>query len=419
MAPTRHWLRRHLRLLVAVTVPLVGGVAVAVLATWHFSDVAIVPNHSDWPQNTRVERVGRGRIVLERDKESARPGVYGLDWQAGHAIAGKVLGEDSDTVTRRLSRLNGYLAAGMNVAFDSHVYVGDPHQSLGLPFRTVGVPDRLGPMPAWLIRPVPGSPGATDRIWAIVVHGHNDSRLNDLRIAPTLRSAGLTSLLISYRNDLGAPASPDGLYHLGETEWRDLDAAVHYATGHGARRVVLVGYSMGGALVEQFMLHASAVDRVAALVLDAPVLDWRSVIEFNSEEMGLPGFFGLPVEWAIDARVGPDWDDLDAPRHTGAFQLPTLLFHSDEDERVPIADSEDFAAALPDWVTFYRVPDVGHTENWNAGPALYERRLRAFLGPLFINRVGAGLTPAPPTPPDVRVRIRRFASRSGNDGRGR
>ena len=35
------------------------------------------------------------------------------------------------------------------------------------------------------------------------------------------------------------------------------------------------------------------------------------------------------------------------------------------------------------------------------------------------NRVGAGLTPAPPTPPDMRVRIRRFASRPGGGGRDR
>jgi hypothetical protein len=34
-------------------------------------------------------------------------------------------------------------------------------------------------------------------------------------------------------------------------------------------------------------------------------------------------------------------------------------------------------------------------------------------------RVGAGLTPAPPTPPDVRVRIRRFASCPGGGGRAR
>lgn len=36
-----------------------------------------------------------------------------------------------------------------------------------------------------------------------------------------------------------------------------------------------------------------------------------------------------------------------------------------------------------------------------------------------LNRVGAGLTPAPPAPPDMRVRIRRFASRPGSDGRDR
>jgi hypothetical protein len=31
---------------------------------------------------------------------------------------------------------------------------------------------------------------------------------------------------------------------------------------------------------------------------------------------------------------------------------------------------------------------------------------------LFNDWVGAGVTPAPPTPPDVRVRIRRFAQHS-------
>ena len=382
----RQWLRRHLRLAAALAVVAVVGLAAAVLAAWHFSSVVIVPDHSQWPQNTRVEAVGPRRIVLERNHDSSLPGVYGLDWQSGHAIAGEILGQDEDSVTHRLSGVRGYLVSGMDVGFDSHVYAGDPRQSLGLPFRTVGVPDPLGPMPAWLIPAAPASPAARDRVWAIVVHGHNDSRINGLRIAPTLRDAGLTSLTISYRNDLGAPSSPDGLYHLGETEWLDVAAAVRYARAHGARRVVLIGYSMGGALIEQFMLHSPLAGRVAALVLDAPVLDWKSVIEFSSEEMGLPGFLGLPVEWAIGTRVSPDWDDLDALRHTGSLQLPILLFHSTGDETVPISDSEDLAAALPDWVTFYRVPEVGHTESWNADPGRYDRRLAAFLAPLFIQK---------------------------------
>jgi len=275
--------------------------------------------------------------------------------------------------------VRGYLVPGIHVGLDSHVYSGDPKQALGLPFRSLGVPDSLGPMPAWLVPAAAGAPSATHQTWAIVVHGHNDNRQNDLRIAPTLRRAGLTSLLISYRNDLGAPESPDGLYHLGETECLDLQAAVRYALANGAQRVVLVGYSMGGELITQFMQRSRLSRDVAALVLDAPVLDWRSLIEFNSEQIGLPGFLGMPVEWMIDARANPDWDSLDALKHPEDFHLPILLFHSTEDDLVPISTSDDFATELPHWVTYYLVPTVGHTESWNLNPHLYDRRLKRFL----------------------------------------
>lgn len=353
--------------------------AVAVAVTWHFSSVVLVPDHHDWPLEVQVEDVKPGRVVLSRDDKSVQPGVYGLDWQTGHAIVGPVLSEADGAVTRRLSDVRGYLVPGIHVGLDSHVYAGDPGQAFGLPFRAIGVPDPLGQMPAWLIPAAPGTPPAIRKTWAIVVHGHNDNRQNDLRIAPTLRSAGLPSLSISYRNDLGAPESPDGLYHLGQTEWADLQAAVRYALGHGAQRVVLIGYSMGGALIAQFMQRSRLSRDVAALVLDAPVLEWRSVIEYNAEQIGLPGFLGLPVEWMVGARANPDWDSLDAIQHPDDFHLPILLFHSTEDDLVPISTSDEFAAELPRWVTYYRVPRVGHTESWNLNPRLYDRRLERFL----------------------------------------
>jgi len=358
---------------------LLVALVVAVAITWNFSSVVLVPDHHDWPLEVEVEDVKPGRVTLSSGHNSEQPGVYGLDWQTGHAIVGPVLSEGNGTVTRRLSDVRGYLVPGIHVGLDSHVYSGDPGQSLGLPFRSVGVPDPLGPMPAWLVPAAPKSPAAERRTWAIVVHGHNDNRQNDLRIAPTLRRTGLTSLLISYRNDLGAPESPDGLYHLGETEWLDLQAAVRYALARGAQRVVLIGYSMGGALVAQFMERSRLSQDVAALVLDAPVLDWSSLIEFNSEQIGLPGFLGMPVEWMIDARANPDWDSLDALENPEDFHLPILLFHSTEDELVPISTSDNFAAELPRQVTYYRVPIVGHTESWNLNPRLYDRRLQGFL----------------------------------------
>jgi len=364
------WLRRHRWWAIAAAV-LVVAVAVGAAVSWHFSSAVLVPDHSPRPEDQTVERLAPGRVVLSRTEESERPGVYGLAWQGGHAVIGRVVETDAETVTRMLRKVRGYLAPDMDVAM-ARVYTGDPRQALGLPFASVHVSGELGPMPAWL---VPGR-GTT---WAILVHGINDTPQAGLSIVPTLRRAGLPSLLITYREDLGAPPSPDGLHHMGETEWRDLEAAARYALDRGARRLILVGYSMGGALVTQFMQHSPLADRVAGLLLDAPALNWKETISFNATEMGLPSFSTIPVEWTIDARIDADWDDLDALRHTDALQLPILLFHGGEDDVVPISTSNELAEALPRWVTYFRVPRAGHTEAWNVDPALYERRVEAFL----------------------------------------
>jgi alpha-beta hydrolase superfamily lysophospholipase len=375
------WLRRHARAVAASLVLLLAGLALAVGLSWHFSSFALVPDRSPYSENVDIEALTQGRITLARSETSERPGYYGLTWEGGHAIVGPIEGMGPETVTRRLRDLRGYLVPGMEVGFESNVYAGNPGEARGLPYRGVDIPDRLGPMPAWLI---PGAKAADDRpalsrTWAIVVHGHNDNRQNGLRIAPTLQRLGLPSLLISYRNDLGSPESPDGLYHLGETEWEDLNAAARYAVRHGARRLVLVGYSMGGALISQFMQHSPLKDRVSGVVLDAPALDWKSIFEFNAEQMGLPSFLALPLEWTIDARIDPDWNGLDAHQHADAFQLPVLLFHGIDDTVVPIEDSDEFAEELGKWATYYRVPGADHTQEWNVDPRLYQQRLRRFL----------------------------------------
>jgi uncharacterized protein len=366
---TAAWLRRWrwwVAAAVAALLVLLGGAA----ASWHFSSAVLVPDHHSWPENVTVEALPPGEIVLSRSEETERPGVYGIAWQAGHAVIGAVTSEDDDTVTRRLRDVRGYLVPGMKVAIDP-VYVGNPRQARRLPFADVQVPGELGRMPAWLV------PSGGDA-WAIVVHGINDNPEVGLRILPTLRRAGLPSLSITYREDLGAPPSPDGFHHMGLTEWRDLAATARYALSHGARRLVLIGYSMGGSLVTQFMQRSPLAPRVAGLVLDAPALDWQEILSFNATEMGLPGFMAWPVEWAIGARIDADWESLDAVEHPEAFQLPILLFHGDEDDVVPISTSDEFAAELPQ-VTYYRAPRAGHTEAWNVDPPLYEARLTRFL----------------------------------------
>ena len=366
------WPRRHWRALAATALGVVVAIGIGAALSWHFSSKVLVPEHTDWPEDTTVEALRPGTIVLEETDESRRRGVYGLDWQAGHAIIGAVIGRDEGGVTRALRSVDGYLVPRMKVTIDANVYSGDPMQALGMPFDEVEVPGELGRMPAWRVGPRAST-------WAIVVHGINDDPEGGLRLLPELGRAGLTSLLITYREDLGAPPSPDGLHHMGLTEWRDLEAAARYALSHGARRLVLIGYSMGGSLVTQFMQHSALGRRVMGLVLDAPALNWQRILSFQATEMGLPGFAAKPVEWAIGARIDAAWDDLDALKHPQALQLPILLFHGTEDQVVPIGTSEDLAAELPRRVTFYRAPGADHAEAWNVDPKLYERRLGAFL----------------------------------------
>jgi alpha-beta hydrolase superfamily lysophospholipase len=362
--------RRRWALLAGAAV--VVGLGLGAAAAWHFSSAVLVPEHSPWPAETEVEALSSERIVLESTKESRRPGVYGLEWPGGRAVVGPIVGEDEDVVTRRLREVDGYLAPEMEVAFNPNVWAGDPSAALGFPSTTVPIRGELGVMPAWL---VPGH----ERTWAIVVHGINSTPQTGLRVVPALHHAGLPTLLITYREDLGAPPNPDGFHHMGLTEWRDLGAAARYAVAHGAERLVLVGYSMGGAIVAQFMQRSPLAPRVAGLVLDAPVLDWQAVLSFNATKMGYPSFLARPVEWAISSRIDADWESLDATRHREDFQLPILLFHGTEDDVVPISTSDEFAAELPRWVTYFRVPEAGHTEEWNVDPRLYEGRLGAFL----------------------------------------
>jgi len=124
----------------------------------------LVPDYDSPARKATVESASGGRIVLERNADTQRPGVYGLEWTGGHAAIGAILARDDDTVTRRLRDVYGYLVPGMAVGVEPNVWVGDPAQAFGYRSEDVAVRGELGPMPAWLV------PGRGDT-WAIVVHG--------------------------------------------------------------------------------------------------------------------------------------------------------------------------------------------------------------------------------------------------------
>ncbi|WP_344425387.1 alpha/beta hydrolase family protein [Pseudonocardia ailaonensis] len=352
----------------------------------------------------RVLGVGDGTVTLATSRLVRQPGVWGLRWTAppadsagvpvvgsagvpmvgsasvpmvgsaseGLAVVGDILRDDRHGVRRRL--LSGPVPPVGPAVVDAGPYDPDPG-ARGLEFTEVTVDTPLGPAPAWEI------PAERD-VWAIAVHGRGGRRREALRILPTLHALGLPTLVISYRNDDEAPPSPDGAFHLGDTEWEDLEAAVGYARGRGARRIVLVGWSMGAAISGAFLDRSPAADLVDAVVWDAPLLDWRATLRRQARNRLLPPALVPIAEVSARRRIGIDFDHFDLVRHPPARRPPTLVIHSVPDTAVPIGTARTLAARSRDldWpVRLLEVDGVEHTGSWNADPERYDRAVTAFL----------------------------------------
>lgn len=166
--------------------------------------------------------------------------------------------------------------------------LGDPQAAVGLPFETLAIQTDLGPTEAWLV-PEPFRPNAPQpHQAAIFVHDRDSTREDGYRFLPALQEAGIPALLISLRGDANAPASPDGLFGFGLTEWRDLEGALLALRDRGFSDVIVLADGTGASLVGQTLLQSDAAMRISAIALDQPVLDFGTVLERVAREQGWP-----------------------------------------------------------------------------------------------------------------------------------
>jgi len=350
---------------------LSGGLGFLVTA-WYFADVILRVRHEGESYDLRVKGVTSDTVTVERTSNTERRGLYGLDWNGGYARVGEIVASDTKSVTRQLLQTSQQLRAGQRVHWNVHTYDGNPEHGRGLSYTDVQVPGELGLFPAWHV------PGKSST-WVIMVHGYKSNRAEGLRIMPLFVRLGLPMLDITYRNDLDAPASPDKLYHLGSTEWRDLEAAVQYALAHGAEDLLLYGWSMGGNIVETFLRRSPFASHVRAVVLDAPVLNWSLVFAKQAQNRHFPAFITDIVERIMYLRAGINFHDQDHIASANQQKVPTLLFHGVDDSLIPVAGSDAFAQARPEVVTYQRVNGANHTQEWNVDAQAYEQALEVFL----------------------------------------
>lgn len=367
------------KLLVATGFLLILVAAVVISAGWIYSgmlaNAALRLDHED-PLNLEVVAVRAGELTLRPlDKEATRtlskPGLWGLQWEEGYVQLSDALTNDGAQVTRRLVPGSRAPAAGARARLDSFAFAPDP-SAVGLPFNEVLFESERGSFPAWHVA------GAKET-WVIFVHGQTATRAQALRLLPTAASVGYSCLVITYRNDLGVPTSESGYYDWGKTEWRDVEGAARYAIAHGAKQLILVGYSMGGGIVVNFLYQSELRNSVRAIVLDAPVLDFNATVDLGAQERGIPTLLTAIGKRFASWRFGVAWEELDYLRQVSQLRVPILLFHGSDDDRAPIAVSEALARTRPDLVEYHRVTDATHVRSWNMGPGAYEDLTRRFL----------------------------------------
>lgn len=358
------------------------------------------------PADGTVLLPGAGEVTLAATVETTVDGVYSLrfDAGAGHARIGAIRSWSPATsqVVRTVEEVySGDLSTATKGWWSGTVYPDPAHA--GYACEDVEIPIEVGLAPAWVI-PADGQvtqegqrPRLIEGPWAIMVHGRGAQRMEGLRAVAVAQELGLTSMLISYRNDREAPSSADRRYGLGFTEWKDVQVAISYAKSRGATQIVLFGWSMGGAICMAAADQSFYRDDIVAMVLTGPVVDWFTLFTHHTANRKLPAAIGRRASGLISSRRGRHLTGLAAPVDLASLdwvtryrelRTPTLILHSKDDEFVPDTAGRQLSRLSP-LVEFVAFRKARHTKEWNVAPQRWENAVRAWLKPLVSGTDGS------------------------------
>ena len=339
----------------------------------------------------RAELTDDGRrIRIDLDDYTKAPGDFGVfDPASGsYTRVGEVtlIDEDQKYVERRIEPPeSGPKRLGPLVDWTPDVFFVP--SAVSRRYEEVNVPTSYGTAPAWLF------PGENPDVWVIHIHGSWTDRAIMFRDVHAFRPLGFTSLVPSFRSDPEVSPPQAESSHLGQTEWRDVESAVAYAVAHGARRVILSGWSMGGTIALLTAERSAYRGQIAGIVLVGPVTSWRKTITAGAARAGVPAIGAGLVMGLLQSPLFAKMLGLEEPINFDALEwvdvprrvtVPTLVLHSNADQEVPWEISEAFQRANPRTVTLIRLPEANHSQEWNAAPRAFTDELTSWVSKMMV-----------------------------------
>jgi pimeloyl-ACP methyl ester carboxylesterase len=343
----------------------------------------------------RAELTDDGRrIRIDLDDYTKAPGDFGVFDPVAerYTRVGEVtlIDEDRKYVERRIHPLDsGPASLGPLVDWTPDVFF-EPSAVAGR-FEEVHIPTAYGAAPAWLFE------GKNPDTWVIHIHGSWTDRSIMFRDVHAFSPLGFTSLVPSFRSDQEVSPPQAESSHLGQTEWRDVESAVAYAVAHGAKRIILSGWSMGGTIALLTAERSAYRDRIVGIVLVGPVTSWRKTITAGAVRAGVPAVGAGLVMSLLQAPPFARMLGLEEPINFNALEwvdipnrvaVPTLVLHSSADQEVPWEISAAFQRANPDTVTLIPLPEANHTQEWNASPCTFTNELTAWVSKTILAEQG-------------------------------
>ena len=362
---------------------------------WTFSNTILVPKPYSLMPEFEIVAVGGATVTLPLLRnppqfgDARQAGVFNLLYDGGYGRLGAILDQGDRRVVRAFEHLAGFPPrAGAPARLDNFLFWTGPEER-GIDAEEITLDGEVGDLRAWWL-------DRDSDTAVLVLHGRRRGELIEtLRIAPTLLERGYSLLAVAYRNHRGSATSPDGFYHYGFSEYRDVLTGLDFLAERGVSRVVLVGLSAGGVLaLEALERWPAGAPEPIGLILDSPMLDPRTVFRQGARDLNLP-FADRITDVAMyiaRLRSGVDWDALDQRKSAASVAVPTLLIAGVADATVPIALVDDYAARVAVQLDYHRIEGADHVEGWNLDPQRYEGWVREFLAGMGAASESAGRT---------------------------